>query len=454
MTYTTKDYKNYLGELKKIKEFDWVKNHLHLNKIPNFWTILEFGEEKEYGKRSAHEIRTSRMLRWLIDANETHNLGNVFAHKIMDSIGVKYPFHPEKNNMIKATAEEMDIDVFYKDYSQQMCLAIELKQYAKEGKYEDDTTQLDKYETLVTDLIKDADNPIQPYYIYLTPQKDDPSNKTWHSMGYQELINIIEDVLTEHVESSTCIYAADTKKIITDFKYDLQRSMDYTAMKNNKINTLLTDEEKKLTSILAEEIEHETNSKHLDQLIEIDQDDDVTELKELILITNKHIYTQDHSPNDRIRLLIRKIYNYLSADNQLDTSDLINYSKKDSTTPIKQQLKDQYGLTVNNIQITGGKGQGLYLLDENEEFQIYLSGESNGDFPNDYIHLLPTPNEDGKRLDAKHVPNRKFNLNDDFINENVIHYRREDKTITFDQLMTEHVMVAIKELNDQGITSL
>ena len=452
--YKTEDYQNYHEKLQTIKQFGWVKNHLHLKEMPNFWTILEFGEKKEYGKRSAHEIRTSRMIRWLVDANETHQLGNVFAHEMMQFIGVDYAYNPNENKRISATAEDMDIDVFYKDYSKKICLAIELKQYAKEGTYEDDTSQLDKYKTLVEELIKDADQTMQPYYIYLTPQKDDSSNPNWHPMGYQELIDIIDTVLDKHVAESTYIYATDTKKILTDFKHDLQRSIDYSSRKNNEINSMLSDEEKKLTSILAEEIEHETDAKHLEELMAIDQDE-LLELQDLILITNQYVYAQDHSPNDRIRLLIRMIYNYLSDDKQLDTVNLVNDKNgKKSLTRIKQHIIEQYGLTVDRVQITSGKGQGLYLRDKDDAFQIYLSGDTRGDFPNDYIHLIPIPNHDKKRLDATYVPNRKFNLNSSFIEDNLIRYKKEDRTITFEAFMLEHVMLAVKELNDKGIASL
>lgn len=454
MTYKTEDYQNYLKKLQTIKQFDWVKNHLHLKEMPNFWTILEFGETKEYGKRSAHEIRTSRMLRWLVDANETHQLGNIFAHKIMQFIGIDYAYNPNENKRISATAEDMDIDVFYKDYSKKMCLAIELKQYAKEGTYEDDTSQLDKYMTLVEESIKDEDQTIQPYYIYLTPQKDNSSNPNWHTMGYQELIDMIDDVLAKHLAESTYIYAADTKKIITDFKHDLQRSLDYSSKKNNQINSMLSDDEKRLTSILAEEIEHETEAKHLEKLIATDRTD-LLELQDLILITNQYIYAQNHSPNDWIRLLIRMIYNYLSDDLKLDTVNLVNDKNgKKSLTPIKQHIIEQYGLTVDRVQITSGKGQGLYLRDQDDTFQIYLSGDTRGDFPNDSIHLLPMPNPNKKRLDANYVPNRKFNLNNSFIEDQLIHYKKEDRTITFEAFMLEHVMLAVKELSDKGIAAL
>src|SRR5690625_4728544 len=148
MTYTLTDYQNFLDKVQDIQALDWVKNHLHLKEKPNFWTILEYGEYRGSQERSAHETRSSRMIRWLMDANETHHLGNIFAQKLLQLIGVDYEYSPDRNKLIKATAEDMDIDIFYKDLSQKICLAIELKQYAKEGQTTGFDSQLDKYEEI------------------------------------------------------------------------------------------------------------------------------------------------------------------------------------------------------------------------------------------------------------------------------------------------------------------
>lgn len=449
MHFTNEDYKNYLYKLAEIKKYDWVQSHLKSKGVPNFWTILEYGEHTTYGKRSSHEIRTSRMLRWLIDANETHQLGNIFAHKLMDSIGVTYAFNPEENPKIKATAEEMDIDVFYKDLSKKVYLAIELKQYAKEGKYEDDSSQLDKYESLVEEMIEREERSIDPYYIYLTPEKDEPSNDHWHALGYQDLIEMIEDILKNYLSESLHNYASDTRKILQDFKYDLKRSLDYASKRANVISDLLTAEEKYLTSALANEIEHEMESTYYDQLMEVNQGQ-LSKLRDVILIAKEYIYVQDHSPNDRIRVLIRKIYNYLSKERELDIDNLVEYSRKKTTTPLKDELRESFNLSFDRIEITGGKGQGLYLIDEDSRFQVYLSGEANGDFPNDHIHLLPCSKKDHFRYNTSKLANRLFNLDNPFIYEDQVQFKKEDRIIPFQQLMTDYILPAAKELNDKG----
>lgn len=450
MTYHVEDYKTYLEKLEDFKKIDWIKNHLQLMKKPNFWTILEYGESKGSQERLAHETRSSRMLRWLVDANETHNLGNIFAHKLVELIGGDYKFQPEKNKAIKSTAEDMDIDVLYKDLSQNMCLAIEVKQFAKEGKTTGFDSQLDKYEALVKERISQLNQDIQPYYIYLTPLKEEPSNKNWHPVSYQELIDIIHQVFAEYLSESDDRYVEDTKKVISDFKDDLQRSIDYLQKDHQYIREALTDKERELTLDLAEEIQHETDSKYLDQLLAQNEDKD-SDIKDLILIIKDYTKAQiqKHSPNDAVRILMRKIYNYLSADKKLDTDFLRVYKVSETISPIKTELIHKYNLDYDKIELTRGKGQGLYLYHKDNKYRIYLSGDVHGHFPNDGIQLLTDPEKAIVQL-SKHVANRQFNVQNELILEDRISYRAGGD-IDLETLMEEYVMQAIKELNDSVV---
>lgn len=450
MTYSLVDYQTYLEKIKTFKELDWVRNHLQLMKKPNFWTILEYGESKGTQDRSAHETRSSRMLRWLVDANETHNLGNIFAHKLIELIGGDYHFQPEKNKAIKATAEDMDIDVLYTDLSQNMCLAIEVKQFAKEGKTTGFQSQLDKYEVLLKQRISQLNQDIHPYYIYLTPLKDEPSNKNWHPVSYQELINIIQQVFDEYLSDSDDRYVEDTKKIISDFKDDLQRSIDYLLKDHQYIRETLTDKERELTLELANEIQHETDSKYLEQLLALDEDKD-SEIKDLILIIKDYTKAQiqNHSPNDAVRILMRKIYNYLSADKKLDIDYLRTYKVRETISPIKPDLIEKYKLDYDKIELTRGKGQGLYLYQKDNKYRIYLSGDSHGYFPNDGIQLLANPEKTIIHL-SKHVANRQFIVN----NEQILADRISNKVggeIELETLMEEYVLKAVKELNEKVV---
>src|SRR5690625_483889 len=281
MKYKKEDYENYLEKLNKFKEINWIKNHLYLRSKPNFWTVLEYGEGTSSRDRSAHETRSSRMFRWILDSNETHNLGNALAHKLVQQIGGNYDYSPEKNKKISSTAEYKDIDVFYIDHAQKICIAIELKQFAKESKSRGFKSQLDKYETIVENWIKKQKEPYTPYYIFLTPLKEKPSNDKWLPVGYKEFITIIDDVTEQYINKSNDRYIVDTKKIVSDFRDDLQRSVDLLEKDNSEIKNALTPEERQLTIDLAKEIEHGTDTKYVEKLNEIDND---PVYKDIILI--------------------------------------------------------------------------------------------------------------------------------------------------------------------------
>jgi len=300
---------------------------------------------------------------------------------------------------------------------------------------------------LVKKRISQLNQDIQPYYIYLTPLKDEPSNKNWHPVSYQELIDIIHQVFAEYLSESDDRYVEDTKKIIFDFKDDLQRSIDYLEKDHQYIREALTDKERELTLDLAEEIQHETDSKYLDQLLSRNEDKD-SDIKDLILIIKDYTKAQiqNHSQNDAVRILMRKIYNYLSADKKLDTDFLREYKVRETISPIKTELIEKYNLDFDKIELTRGKGQGLYLYHKDNKYRIYLSGDVHGHFPNDGIQLLTDPEKAIVHL-SKHVANRQFIVKNELILEDKISYKAAGD-IDLDTLMEEYVMQAIKELND------
>lgn len=445
MMYNEKDFTAYLAKLEQFKEISWVNNQLQLMKKPNFWTILEYGDTKGPNKRSAHEIRSSKMLRWLIDANETHHLGNLFAQKLMHVIGEKYTFDATKNKAIKALSEKMDIDVLYQDFSQNICIAIELKQFAKEGTTAENISQLDKYEKAVQDRIIQHNRHVRPHYIYLTPLKDTPSNKNWHAVSYTQLIAILQQILDEAL-TPAIPYAHETKKIISDFKEDLQRTVDYLQKDHTSIKECLTEKEKALTLALAEEIQHDTTSTYLQKLRMLQNKDD-DDLEHLILIIKDYTKAQlqNHSPNDAVRILIRKIYNYFSAQKEINVDDLKHHTINETLSPIKQQLIDHYHLCFDKISLTQGKGQGLYFYHKDNKYRIYLSGDAHGNFPNDGVQLLTHKGKTIVQLSSK-MKNNSFFVQ----NEKIIHNKISTKAgsdIDLALLIEQHIMPAITELN-------
>ena len=390
MTYNLEFYQTYVEKLKGFSQINWVKNYLDLKLRPNFWTILEYGQIASSRQRSSHEIRYSKMIRWLFDANENHNLGNVFATKLLTRIDhqTSYQLDLEKNNQIKSIAESLeDIDIFYSDLNQNVCLAIELKQFTTEHESTGYDSQLDKYEDAVKSFITKKGKTITPYYVYLTPLKEQPTNPNWHAVGYQELIEIITEVNEEYLSESTAVYASDIKKIIEDFKDDLQRSIDVLKKDTSYIMKNYSKEELDFTVLLDQEIIGEVETAHIDSLKAIVGDSE-KDLEELIFLINEYIYNQDHTPNDGVRLLIRKIYQYLAEAPKVDLNLDREYKKAERFAKIKPEIIERYNLNVSKIELTGGKGQGIHLLNEEENRSIYFSGDSKGKFPNTKLQLL------------------------------------------------------------------
>ena len=131
-------------------------------------------------------------------------------------------------------------------------------------------------------------------------------------MGYQQFIDIIDEVDSQYFEGLNLPYILDAKKIVMDFRDELQRTLDIYEKDSGLITRKLTKKERELTMLLAKEIEEDSESKHMDSLIELDNENNLI-IKELILLANDHLYVQNHSPNDDAKLLMRKIYNRLSG---------------------------------------------------------------------------------------------------------------------------------------------
>lgn len=431
------DYKQYIEKMNSFKQIDWVHNHLQLSAKPNFWSILEYGEGTH---RSAHEIRTSRMIRWLMDPNETHYVGNLFAQKLISLLGGSYQYHGSKNKNIQATAEYENIDVFYRDLSQHVCVAIEVKQYAQESKTSDNQSQLNKYEKIVKAWLKVTDENIQPYYIFLTPLKTAPTNKNWRAVGYADFISLINELINDLAQINPP-YKEDTVKIVTDFKEDLQRTLDFLQKDHQQINEKLSEDEKKLTLKLA----YGETVQELEQALQLNRVEREA-FYDVVLLVQNYLYAQNHAPNKQIGLLVRKIYNYLAEHQQIDTTLLNEPIAKDTLTSINPALVQKYNLAFTHVKLTSGKGQGLFLYSEQKEQRIYLSGDTYGNFPNDGIQLLPWATGKPESIVRSRLVKRNDFIVDELINENKVK-DRHGKLVVFDDLMEQHVMKAIQELN-------
>lgn len=447
MNNEMKNVEQYVKKLKGFYKIDWIKDSIELQKKPNFWTVIEYGKVTQGMQRSAHETRISKMLRWLLDPNETHQVGNVFAEKLLKEIGVAYKYSENQNKHVTVVNEYQHIDVLYKDFEQKLSLAIEVKQHAEEGISKDGESQLDRYEKIMRQ-IEDSKG-LKAHCIYLTPLKTRPTNDKWIAVGYEPLIQIMEEMLVHYIEPSSSLYRDDTDKLVRDFKDELKRTVRIANKKNKMlIDAQLTPEEKKRTSLLAIELEYGKETPQFDEISQIVNDEDFP-LKELILLTKECIASQiqDRTPNDAVRVLIRRIYNELSENQHLDLDLNITYSDQERLSLLSTDIRKHYNLNVETVQLTSGKGQGIHIKPKDERYRLYLSGDAQGNFPNDYIHLVK--GKDGVRVNAKSIANRQFKVTQDSIEKGYV-LDKEGNEISIEQLIENYILPSLQQLDEQA----
>lgn len=444
------DYEGYLEFIKQFRNNEdnkWVENRLELQRKPNFWTILEYGEKSV----KSYETRMARMFRWLLDPNETHGLGNIFAYKLFvhEAEDIKkgeksnYTYIPGENPNVQATAEEKRIDLLYRDFSQNVIVAIELKQYAEEGE-----SQLKNYEEVVEKMI--AGKPIKPYYFYLTPLGKDSTRDRWIPISYGTFIEFIEQVEVEAMATSDIPYIEDTRKIVADFKDDLQRSIDIISVTANRavLNDNISQDYIKLTRDLAKKILHNEKSQHLKRLSEINEDG-LADLEGIILILNDALAAQNHTPHVGVQMLTRKIYNYFSDGDVLPTApDAIEKYKVNKQVDTIKHACVEDGLPFSKIKITKDKGQGLYLYHDQFPYRIYISGDAYGHFPNHGVQLLPLTEKNGKKKSISRMNGEMFLLDEMLMLQDKLK-TISGQVLTFDEFIQDYLVLSLKSAVEQ-----
>ena len=100
--------------------------------------------------------------------------------------------------------------------------------------------------------------------------------------------------------------------------------------------------------------------------------------------------TQNHSPNEDVQFVIRKLFNTLVNTNHFDLSKPEYFGKEkkeEREMPISLdfiKIANEY----NIVRLTQGKGQGLNIYSQNNKSNsIYISGDTYGNINNDGIHI-------------------------------------------------------------------
>ena len=208
------------------------------NQITEFLLYLEKNSEKDFSRWltgvnifeilgiTSAEIRHSRILAWLLNPRESHNLGDKFFKKILMKV--------IDNNLFFATIKpaeiilkdfskaevyresKSNIDVLYTNKEHRINLVIENKTFTS-----DHDNQLRKYRRFIENSYAGYRN----IYIYLTPNGDEPidadaeEKRFWRLLSYQDISDIVEELYVDVIDNEKVSY------ILKEYNDNIRRNI-------------------------------------------------------------------------------------------------------------------------------------------------------------------------------------------------------------------------------------
>ena len=140
--------------------------------------------------------------------------------------------------------------------------------------------------------------------------------------------------------------------------------------------------------------------------------------------------TQNHSPNEDVQFVIRKLFNTLVNTNHFDLSKPEYFgkeNKEEREMPISLdfiKIANEY----NIVRLTQGKGQGLNIYSQNNKSNsIYISGDTYGNINNDGIQIYVN-----KKLVGKINRNTYKHFKAKTLRQNLQKYDEFEKTFLSD----------------------
>ena len=339
---------------------------LVIESVPNFWEIIEYGNTKDRNMRSAHEIRYSRFIRWLLDPDENHNLGHLFIRELLKSVEdidisnkeILSFFSDDSADTIVCRTEHENIDVYYYNEDKQIQIAIEVKQYSSEhNSASSEESQLTQYSKVLDKLSG------KQYKFFLTPNGDEPSieNQDWISIDYK----IISRILDVMIANS---HDLDFIKLVKDFRADLLRTVTNVLFTRNQDELRLLANENRQQILSYDLNELRFNLGYKQAILESNLDE--KKITKTIKVLQDNIYTQNHNKSsEEVKKLVNKLFKYYSGCSGLMT----DYQK----------------IIIDDLLFSGfvkksKKEQNLTFISEKDldrATQIYIAGDSNGVFP-------------------------------------------------------------------------
>lgn len=391
-------------------------------KLPNFWSILEYGQTLDSTKKNAHETRISRMLRWLMDPSENHGIGSEFVDMLIDHCeGARVGNTAAPTSY--TDAEYKHIDVLYSDNfaNPSVFVAVEVKQYSAEhNRSGQQLSQLDHYDKVLRETWSNAhrksagiDTPENIHRVFLTIDGTEAQSKSrWHSLSYRDLSKMLRRLF---VFSSELNFV----KILQDFIDELERCRIQFAFETNSVartvDALKTIDSDFLDAFTSDS---KTAPESMSASAESFEDErasletpeetlDVTSLVRQVCAARGESFEviraaataiadsrviQNHSPNENVKAFMRRLFDRLT-----------DVPPRVGRIPLRSDLARQLEHTVGTVtlELTSPKGQGIHFFSEHggtfkNGAMGYISGDYKGTIPNDRLTIWNTKLDIGK----------------------------------------------------------
>ena len=207
----------------------------------NVFDILNIGRQ---------ELRHSDFLAFLMNPNKSGEVGKQFLRAFLSGVARGYPklgldffelFYGEFNNVsVKREYRNIDILLKFTLFGKSHVFVIENKVDSSEQFYDnsDIKGQLDKYEKIATEEYPDC----KRIYLFLSPDRRQPSSKSWTAVGYDLIYSALCMVETDGTDNTVKTLVEDYKKLMMgQFNMEIDKKMQEAVLKIYNANADVFD---------------------------------------------------------------------------------------------------------------------------------------------------------------------------------------------------------------------
>lgn len=179
----------------------------------NVFGILNIGRQ---------ELRHSDFLAFLMNTNRSGEVGKQFLRSFLSILARRYPkfgfdffqfFYGDFESVsVKREYKNIDILLKFELSEKSYVVVIENKVDSSEQFYDNSEIkgQLDKYEKIATEEYPDSNR----IYLFLSPDRRQPSNKSWTAVGYDLIYSALCMVETDGTDNTVKTLVEDYKKLL------------------------------------------------------------------------------------------------------------------------------------------------------------------------------------------------------------------------------------------------